>query len=132
MYTTYGPGDAITWGGNRPYHDDDIPDLVMSNAKDEFLARPSDVAEYLSTKATTQYGQSIDVYRLSDDLTQLNVDELLTLMFVGTNQQCLDARFELVSRIERDCEPAITKIALANMSHGDEPDPYADDAHLWF
>lgn len=135
-YLLPGPGNEITWGPHVPAPaQDDIPCLALSEAKDQFLATPSSVGEYLADKSKTAYGHTIDVYRLSKDMSVLSTDELLTLMFVGTNQQCLDARFELVSRIERDCDVDIRKIALSNMAHGSpepEDDPFHDDPHHWY
>jgi hypothetical protein len=74
MYTTYGPGDPITWGGNRPPEDSPL----TSEARDHLLACPADWQMWLSVVSHAREGAAFDTVNLrEEDMDSVCVDTLL-------------------------------------------------------
>ena len=108
MYTTYGPGDPITWQGNQPL-DDDSP--LTSEARDHLLACPADWQMWLSVVSHAREGAAFDVINVrEDDMSDVCVDTLLACVFSGTRAQAEAARYELQSRFLRDNQRRLKQI----------------------
>jgi hypothetical protein len=107
MYTTYGPGDPITWGGNRPPEDGPL----TSEARDHLLACPADWQMWLSFVSHAREGAAFDVINVrEDDMSDVCVDTLLACVFSGTRAQAEAARYELQSRFLRDNQRRLKQI----------------------
>jgi len=100
MYTTYGPGDPQTWGGNQPFPDDSP---LTSEARDHLLACPADWQMWLSVVSHAREGAAFDTVNVrEDDMDSVCVDTLLACLLAGTRAQSEAARYELQSRFLRD------------------------------
>ena len=100
MYTTLGPGDFQTWGGNQPFPDDSP---LTSEARDHLLACPADWQLWLSFVSHAREGAAFDTINVrEDDMTDVCVDTLLACLLAGTRAQSEAARYELQSRFLRD------------------------------
>jgi len=108
MYTTYGPGDPITWQGNQPL-DDDSP--LTSEARDHLLACPADWQMWLSVVSHARDGAAFDTVNLrEEDMDSVCVDTLLACLLSGTRAQAEAARYELQSRFLRDNQRRLKQI----------------------
>ncbi len=100
MYTTLGPGDFQTWGGNQPFPDDSP---LTSEARDHLLACPADWQMWLSFVSHAQEGAAFDTINVrEDDMGDVCVDTLLACLLSGTRAQSEAARYELQARFLRD------------------------------
>jgi hypothetical protein len=126
MYTTYGPGDPITWQGNQPL-DDDSP--LTSEARDHLLACPADWQMWLARVSHAREGAAFDVINVrEDDMDSVCVDTLLACLFSGTRAQSEAARYELQSRFLRDSAGRLRQIEdQLWASLGDREPEFYDD-----
>jgi hypothetical protein len=100
MYTTYGPGDFQTWGGNQPFPDDSP---LTSEARDHLLACPTDWQMWLSFVSHAREGAAFDTINVrEDDMSDVCADTLLACLLSGTRAQSEAARYELQARFLRD------------------------------
>jgi hypothetical protein len=100
MYTTYGPGDFQTWGGNQPFPDDSP---LTSEARDHLLACPADWQMWLARVSVAREGAAFDTINVrEDDMDSVCVDTLLACLLAGTRAQSEAARYELQARFLRD------------------------------
>lgn len=108
MYTTLGPGDPITWGGNQPFPDDSP---LTSEARDHLLACPADWQLWLSFVSHAREGAAFDTVNVrEDDMDSVCVDTLLACLLAGTRAQSEAARYELQARFLRDSAARLKQI----------------------
>jgi hypothetical protein len=126
MYTTYGPGDPITWQGNQLL-DDDSP--LTSEARDHLLACPADWQMWLSFVSHAREGAAFDTVNVrEEDMDSVCVDTLLACLLAGTRAQAEAARYELQSRFLRDNADRLRQIEDQLWQHEADRDPeYYDD-----
>ena len=100
MYTTYGPGDPQTWGGNQPFPDDSP---LTSEARDHLLSCPADWQMWLARVSHAREGAAFDTINVrEEDMSDVCADTLLACLLAGTRAQSEAARYELQSRFLRD------------------------------
>lgn len=142
--TQYGPGDEITWGpctdprDPRWEEDEDrlTKDDARDQARDELCSQAANVAEWLYTVVDNPAGwEFVDTLRVdAGSLQDAPVHVLFAVIMTGTNEQANLARMFLRERYEAARADQIDDRAdeILHEANGQEPDPYANDPHLWF
>lgn len=99
----YGPGDYEAFPITHhldPRNDFEgvSEETARSIACDEMMVTPEFIANDLVDECLG-YNEPVSVLQLSDDMTTLNIPQLLALIMDGLDAQCLAARHELKQRI---------------------------------